>query len=74
MIMEIFETITINRNGIKLYLKANDDKFKWTTNKNSAIWFEPFKAREFAVNYFKGCTDWEIEDVEYNIHDMRLVK
>lgn len=72
--MEIFETITINRNGVKLYLKANGDKYKWTTNKNSAIWFEPLKAKEFAVNYFKGCNDWEIEDVNYDTREMKIVQ
>lgn len=63
---EEFSVIKIK--GKKVYLQADGDVFKWTTNVNDAIWFDyGLKAEQFASEYFKNFKDYECVPLEYNI-------
>lgn len=63
---EQFAVIKIK--GKKVYLQADGDVFKWTTNVNDAIWFDyEYKAEQFADGYFKNFKNYEIIPLEYSI-------
>ena len=66
MMDEQFAVIKIK--GKKVYLQADGDGFKWTTNINDSIWFDyEQKAEQFAYGYFKNFKNYEIVAIEYNI-------
>ena len=66
MMNEEFSVIKIK--GKKVYLQADGNGFKWTTNVNDAIWFDyEQKAEQFAYGYFKNFKNYDIVPIEYNI-------
>lgn len=75
--IDTFFIIKMNtRNNKNLYLVCDKgNSMRWSFNKNEACWFNTFyDARKFAERYFKTFEDWHIEDINYNLYELKEEK
>lgn len=62
--LEYFTLNMTTKNGKKLYMGTEGKEFKWTFNKQDAIWFElPQDVENFAKSYFKEFKNWYVDKV-----------
>lgn len=55
------------KNGKELYMMAEGKEFKWTFNKQDAIWFKlPQDVKKFANSHFKEFNNWYVGEVKSN--------
>lgn len=70
---EIFYVIAMKlKNSHKLYLGCRNGLGMIWTNKENSCWFNTVKeAKDFAENYFLTFKDYFIEELSYNLEEVR---